>query len=120
MVAEGLGPPGHWGNLRSILEHDNVIWLGDLNYRINMGDEDARRLIKANKLEKLLESDQLTREMAAGRVFQVCCGSYCCSVSCSAHIHVIGDSSNGVCCKPSLDEVHWTFFSFSTYTPETA
>jgi hypothetical protein len=57
--------------MQTILEHDNVVWLGDLNYRINTSDEEARHLIKLGKLEKLLEFDQLHREMAGGRVFQV-------------------------------------------------
>ncbi len=34
-------------------------------------DEDVRRLIKAGRLERLLEGDQLRREMAAGRAFKV-------------------------------------------------
>lgn len=34
---------GHWGSLSSILDHDNVIWLGDLNYRLTCSDEDARK-----------------------------------------------------------------------------
>lgn len=42
-----------------------------MNYRITTSDEEARRLIRAGKLEKLQQYDQLTNEMAAGRVFQV-------------------------------------------------
>jgi len=53
------------------MDHENVIWLGDLNYRLVCGDEEARRHIKANRLEVLVHHDQLTREMAAGRVFKV-------------------------------------------------
>lgn len=71
--AEARGPPagrGLWGDARQLSDHMNCIWLGDLNYRINLPDEEARLLIKANKLEKLREYDQLTREMAQGRVFQ--------------------------------------------------
>lgn len=34
---------GHWGNMCSILDHTNVVWLGDLNYRLTCSDEEARR-----------------------------------------------------------------------------
>eukprot|EP00882_Tetradesmus_deserticola_P031413 GHRQ01035520.1.p1 GENE.GHRQ01035520.1~~GHRQ01035520.1.p1 ORF type:complete len:153 (+),score=65.91 GHRQ01035520.1:208-666(+) len=61
---------GHWGNSNSILEHDNVVWLGDLNYRLHCSSEEACRLLRAGKLEALLSYDQLTKEMGAGRVFQ--------------------------------------------------
>lgn len=36
-----------------------------------MTDEEARRLIRVGKLDALLGADELTREMAAGRVFKV-------------------------------------------------
>jgi hypothetical protein len=36
-----------------------------------MPDEEARRLISAGQYERLLAADQLSREMGAGRVFQV-------------------------------------------------
>ncbi|WIA30979.1 hypothetical protein OEZ86_001026 [Tetradesmus obliquus] len=61
---------GHWGSSSSILEHDNVVWLGDLNYRLTCSSDEARRLLRADKLEALLSYDQLTREMEAGHVFQ--------------------------------------------------
>ncbi|KAI8476894.1 MAG: hypothetical protein J3K34DRAFT_516160 [Monoraphidium minutum] len=65
----GVGPSGHWGDLSAITDHGNVVWLGDLNYRLPLPDEEARRLIAAGDLERLLRADQLAREMEAGRVF---------------------------------------------------
>lgn len=64
------GGAGHWGALTAISEHQNVIWMGDLNYRLNAADEEARKLIKNNRLDLLIESDQLLTEMSAKRVFQ--------------------------------------------------
>jgi hypothetical protein len=33
----------HWGSMCSILDHHNVVWLGDLNYRLTCSDEEARK-----------------------------------------------------------------------------
>lgn len=41
--------PGHWGDARVLADHDNAVWLGDLNYRLNIQDDDARRAIRTNK-----------------------------------------------------------------------
>jgi phosphatidylinositol-bisphosphatase len=49
-------------------KHDFFFWLGDLNYRINLPDKEARELIKQKNYSKLLEYDQLTIEHKAGRV----------------------------------------------------
>jgi hypothetical protein len=62
---------GHWGGKRSIEDHEESIWLGDLNYRIRMPDDDVRRLIRGGQIKQLLEHDQLNRERAAKRVFKV-------------------------------------------------
>lgn len=57
-----------------ILEHDVVIWLGDLNYRLVKGValEEAFVLVDEGRrgLDYLLRLDQLNRERRAGRVFQ--------------------------------------------------
>ncbi|KAG4393824.1 hypothetical protein GLYMA_03G173000v4 [Glycine max] len=53
----------------SILEHDNIIWLGDLNYRLAAGYDDTHELLKKNNWQALLEKDQLRIEQKAGRVF---------------------------------------------------
>ncbi|KAJ7977075.1 Type I inositol polyphosphate 5-phosphatase [Quillaja saponaria] len=64
---KGLGQPI---SPESILEHDKVIWLGDLNYRLASGCGDTHELLKKNDWQKLLEKDQLRREQKAGRVFE--------------------------------------------------
>ncbi|KAL8802876.1 MAG: hypothetical protein Q9200_006428 [Gallowayella weberi] len=54
---------------RSIDDHDTVIWLGDFNYRIGLGDDKVRRLIQAGDLGTLYQNDQLNLQMIAGHVF---------------------------------------------------
>lgn len=52
-------------------EADMVVFLGDLNYRLQgITYEEARYLISQTRLELLTEKDQLRAEMKAGRVFQ--------------------------------------------------
>eukprot|EP00200_Dunaliella_tertiolecta_P008069 CAMPEP_0202382550 /NCGR_PEP_ID=MMETSP1127-20130417/43771_1 /ASSEMBLY_ACC=CAM_ASM_000462 /TAXON_ID=3047 /ORGANISM="Dunaliella tertiolecta, Strain CCMP1320" /LENGTH=877 /DNA_ID=CAMNT_0048981771 /DNA_START=237 /DNA_END=2871 /DNA_ORIENTATION=- len=61
-----------WGNARAVTDHENIIWLGDLNYRLQnsvISDEEVREHLAAGRLQPLLEADQLHREMEAGRVF---------------------------------------------------
>ncbi|KAL6009713.1 hypothetical protein ACLOJK_000142 [Asimina triloba] len=53
-----------------ILEHDRVIWLGDLNYRIALSYAETRKLLEQNDWGALLEKDQLKIELEAGRVFK--------------------------------------------------
>lgn len=47
----------------TIGDHDNIIWFGDLNYRINMQNDQCRSLIDRGSLDDLLEFDQLRAEM---------------------------------------------------------
>ncbi|XP_051205943.1 type I inositol polyphosphate 5-phosphatase 8-like [Lolium perenne] len=54
----------------TILDHDKVIWLGDLNYRLSStGGSETRSLLERNEWRALLEKDQLRAEQRAGRVF---------------------------------------------------
>ncbi|KAK5775856.1 type I inositol polyphosphate 5-phosphatase 5-like [Gossypium arboreum] len=52
-----------------IIEHDRVLWLGDLNYRVALSYEKTRTLLEDNNWDILLEKDQLNIERDAGRVF---------------------------------------------------
>ncbi|WJX84519.1 phosphoinositide 5-phosphatase [Trifolium repens] len=61
---------GHSPPPESILEHDNIIWLGDLNYRLAASYDDIHKLLKENNLKALLEKDQLSMEQKAGRIFE--------------------------------------------------
>nr|XP_029116977.1 type I inositol polyphosphate 5-phosphatase 8 isoform X2 [Elaeis guineensis] len=53
----------------TILGHDKILWLGDLNYRLVAGCGDADELLHKNDWQALLEKDQLHIEQRAGRVF---------------------------------------------------
>ncbi|XP_047968417.1 type IV inositol polyphosphate 5-phosphatase 9-like isoform X1 [Salvia hispanica] len=55
---------------RKILDHDRVIWLGDLNYRIHLPEDTTRSLVKNKEWSLLLENDQLIAEMNKGRAFE--------------------------------------------------
>ncbi|KAL3644889.1 Type I inositol polyphosphate 5-phosphatase 4 [Castilleja foliolosa] len=52
-----------------ILDHDRVIWLGDLNYRISLSYDYAKALVEMHNWRALLENDQLRIEQKHGRVF---------------------------------------------------
>ncbi|KAH9326326.1 hypothetical protein KI387_006504, partial [Taxus chinensis] len=54
----------------SILEHDQVIWLGDLNYRLALHYSDSKKLLEKNDWEALLQKDQLQIEKEAERIFK--------------------------------------------------
>lgn len=53
-----------------ILDHDKIIWLGDLNYRLAFVCGETYKLLEKNDWQALLEKDQLTMERRAGRVFK--------------------------------------------------
>ncbi|KAL5079413.1 hypothetical protein RYX36_007834 [Vicia faba] len=55
---------------QNIIDHDRVVWLGDLNYRIDMPHFATHSLINRREWETLLEHDQLKMELKEGHVFQ--------------------------------------------------
>ncbi|KAG0175793.1 inositol polyphosphate 5-phosphatase [Apophysomyces sp. BC1021] len=54
---------------RTIDDHDNVIWVSDLNYRVSLSNDEARAYANEGNIQALLGADQLQREMQEGRVF---------------------------------------------------
>lgn len=57
-------PPSH------VLSHDHVVFMGDLNYRIDgIDDVDLHEHIGKGNYDKLMRFDQLSRERRAGKVF---------------------------------------------------
>ncbi|CAM8933333.1 unnamed protein product [Rhodiola kirilowii] len=61
---------GYDDSPQTILDHDRVIWLGDLNYRIALTYRCAKALLEMHNWRALLEKDQLRVERRQGRVFQ--------------------------------------------------
>lgn len=64
-----FNPLSNHGLPKSIDDHERIIWLGDLNYRINLSYEKTCELISKKDWSKLLECDQLVRELRKGRTF---------------------------------------------------
>ncbi|XP_034915221.1 type IV inositol polyphosphate 5-phosphatase 7 isoform X3 [Populus alba] len=54
---------------QTILEHDRVIWVGDLNYRVALSYYAVKTLVEMHNWRALLENDQLRIEQRRGRVF---------------------------------------------------
>ncbi|KAI3678895.1 hypothetical protein L6452_38199 [Arctium lappa] len=66
----GLEEMGDKNAPQTILDHDRVIWLGDLNYRIALSYRSAKTLVEMRNWRALLEKDQLRMERKRGRVFE--------------------------------------------------
>ncbi|PKU79228.1 Type I inositol 1,4,5-trisphosphate 5-phosphatase CVP2 [Dendrobium catenatum] len=54
---------------RKIYDHERIILLGDLNYRISLPDEETRSLVLQKEWDILLKKDQLRGEIMEGRTF---------------------------------------------------
>ncbi|QLQ79690.1 hypothetical protein HG537_0C03380 [Torulaspora globosa] len=58
---------------KTIPHHDSIFWLGDLNYRISLSNEEVRKELTSREegyIDRLLRYDQLTREINSGVIFQ--------------------------------------------------
>ncbi|CAI0442285.1 unnamed protein product [Linum tenue] len=53
-----------------IIQHDRIIWLGDLNYRIALNYSETRKLLERNDWNALFDKDQLKIERDKGKVFK--------------------------------------------------
>lgn len=54
---------------RSIEDHDAIVWLGDFNYRIGLGNQFVKELVAQKDYQKLYDNDQLNLQMLAGKAF---------------------------------------------------
>jgi len=54
----------------TIMAHDRIVWLGDLNFRIDLPDDQTWILVNQCDWKSLLPKDQLKVERDAGRIFQ--------------------------------------------------
>lgn len=50
--------------------NETVFWIGDLNYRISLSNEEVRRRVSNGDLEYLYQFDQLTKEISSGNAFK--------------------------------------------------
>ncbi|KAI8339909.1 Endonuclease/exonuclease/phosphatase [Chlamydoabsidia padenii] len=66
---EHKGVTYDWETQASIFHADHVIWMGDLNYRINMAEPEIKMKLTQGLQQELLEYDQLSVERQAGRTF---------------------------------------------------
>eukprot|EP01136_Pigoraptor_vietnamica_P028267 Opistho-1_new@85596 len=64
-----LGESPLFAEARPVLDHDCVFVMGDLNYRICLPGEEARRLAHAGDLDGLAACDQLRLQQQYGRSF---------------------------------------------------
>jgi inositol polyphosphate 5-phosphatase INPP5B/F len=69
------GSLSHWtmgSSTVKIADHDAIVWLGDLNYRIDdsLSTEQVLHAAENNRLQELRVLDQLNVERAAGRVLE--------------------------------------------------
>ncbi|KAF5393181.1 hypothetical protein D9757_001344 [Collybiopsis confluens] len=59
----------HFLKGKTILSHENIVWLADTNYRIDLENEAVRSLAEASSFDALLTADQLKQAMDAGMAF---------------------------------------------------
>ncbi|KAJ0052235.1 hypothetical protein Pint_01146 [Pistacia integerrima] len=59
----------HTDQPQTIPSHDQIFWFGDLNYRLNMVDAEVRKLVAQKRWDELINSDQLSKELRSGHVF---------------------------------------------------
>ncbi|KAG1708515.1 Synaptojanin-1 [Nymphon striatum] len=55
---------------RTLNGHDYVFWCGDFNYRVDLPNEEVKKLLKNNDIAAVLQADQLIAQQQAGEVFR--------------------------------------------------
>ncbi|KAM0755638.1 hypothetical protein T439DRAFT_8341 [Meredithblackwellia eburnea MCA 4105] len=64
-IAEGL----HFSRGRGISQHDNIVWAADTNYRIQLPNDEVRRMAEEDNYARLFQDDQLAFAMRTRNVF---------------------------------------------------
>ncbi|KAH7930711.1 DNase I-like protein [Leucogyrophana mollusca] len=59
----------HFQKGKTIESHENIIWLADTNYRINLENEAVRSLAEAEDFDSLVAADQLRQAIDDGEAF---------------------------------------------------
>ncbi|KAJ3055090.1 hypothetical protein HK097_011532, partial [Rhizophlyctis rosea] len=57
------------GDGSMVLDHENIVWSGDLNYRLDLPREQVIQLVDQRKWENLWEYDQLLQQMSTNPSF---------------------------------------------------
>ncbi|GAA6012488.1 hypothetical protein JCM11491_004347 [Sporobolomyces phaffii] len=65
-ISEGL----HFARGKTIVDHDNIVWAADTNYRLNMTNDEARPLAERDDYDTLFAADQLSLAMKTRGVFK--------------------------------------------------
>ncbi|EGO27701.1 hypothetical protein SERLADRAFT_446933 [Serpula lacrymans var. lacrymans S7.9] len=60
----------HFLKGKTVESHENVIWLADTNYRIELDNETVRSLAEADDFDSLLAADQLKQAMDSRAIFE--------------------------------------------------
>ena len=50
-------------------DHSHIIWIGDMNYRIELPNDFTRASVEEGNLEVLVQNDQLKEQMKCDRAF---------------------------------------------------
>lgn len=64
-IVKGL----HFQKGKTLSSHENIIWLADTNYRINLDNESVRARSEANDFDSLVAADQLRQAIDNGDAF---------------------------------------------------
>lgn len=69
-VMQSSARPGQWGSNRGLMAVENLVWMGDLNYRLTMPDAEVRAALREGRIKELLAADELGIMIRSKRAFE--------------------------------------------------